>query len=121
MLQLVEDPTIPAFIEHAVTPFLFGHAYHAQTERMPFGELAHGGPGLVDDLLQIFGLPRDTRAETFLTLAGMKRRHANKRPCPCASGLRVGRCHRAAVHAARTQLGRARCREQAALHRSQPL
>jgi hypothetical protein len=66
----------------------------------------------VSDVRRLFHLPQGTDAGEFLRLASLKRRHANKRPCPCRSGRRVGRCHRAVVHEARRRLGRFTCREQ---------
>lgn len=111
-LAIAAEPTVGAFIDRVVVPYLYGHAFHARFGRMPYGELAHGAAGLADDVRRQFRLPSRTCAEEFLRLAGLKRRHANKRPCPCRSGRRVGRCHGAAVHVARRRLGRHMCREQ---------
>jgi hypothetical protein len=66
------------------------------------------------DIRRLFGLPFGSRVDDFLFLAGLRRRHGNKRPCPCGGGIRTGRCHGAAVHVARRRLGRAWCREQLA-------
>jgi hypothetical protein len=49
----------------------------------------------------------------MLRLIGMKRRVANKRPCPCGSGLRAGKCHHRILNRLRQELGRQWCREQA--------
>ncbi len=105
-----EEPTIGGFIDRVVVPYLYSHAYFVRFDRMPFGELAHGAAGLEDDVRRLFRLPPGTNAEEFLRLASLKRRHANKRRCPCRSGVRVGRCHAAAVHEARRRLGRLVCR-----------
>jgi hypothetical protein len=95
------DPTIGAFVERVVVPYLYGHAYFARHGSMPFGELAHGTPGLESDVRRLFHLPLGPDAGEFLRLASLKRRHTNKRPCPCQSGQRVARCHRAVVHQVR--------------------
>ena len=42
----------------------------------------------------------------FCLLASMLRRRANKRPCPCGSGRRLGRCHNRKVNALRDRVGR---------------
>ena len=42
----------------------------------------------------------------YCMLAAMKRRLANKRPCPCGSGRRLGRCHNRRVNTLRNQVGR---------------
>lgn len=108
--ELEEEPTVGGFIDRVIIPYLYSHAYFVLFGRMPFGELAHGAAGLEDDVRRLFRLPSSTNAEEFLRLASLKRRHANKRRCPCRSGLRLGRCHAAAVHEARLRLGRLVCR-----------
>ena len=112
MLAIEDTPTVSVFIERVLVPYCYAHAFHARHDRMPFGELAHGVAGLADDVRRLFRLASSTCAEEFLRLAGLKRRHANKRPCPCLSGRRLGRCHGVAVHDARRRLGRAVCRSQ---------
>ena len=44
--------------------------------------------------------------EEFLCLTGMKKRVANKHPCPCGSGRRLGRCHCRRVNHLRRTIGR---------------
>lgn len=114
-LAIEGDPTITTFIERAITPYLYSHAFYMRFGSMPHGELDHGYQGLADDVRRLFRLPPQTSAEEFLRLGGLKRRHANKQPCPCWSGRRVGRCHGAAVREARRRVGRGRCREQYSL------
>lgn len=111
-LAIADEPTVVGFIDRVLIPYFYGHAYYQRHKRMPFGELAHGAAGLAHDVRRIFRLPRGTNAEEFLRLASLKRRHANKRSCPCGSGVRVGRCHRSEVHRARRELGRLVCREE---------
>jgi hypothetical protein len=105
-----KEPTVGGFVDRVIVPYLYSHAYFERFDRMPFGELAHGAAGLEDDVRRIFRLPSRTDAEEFLRLASLKRRNANKRRCPCRSGIRLGRCHAAAVHEARCRLGRFVCR-----------
>lgn len=106
---IADEPTLGGFVERALVPYLYSHAFFTRFDRVPFGELAHGVAGLEDDVRRIFRLPHGTDAEEFLRLASLKRRHANKRLCPCRAGARVGRCHAATVHSARRRLGRAGC------------
>jgi hypothetical protein len=105
-----EEPTVGGFIDRVIIPYLYSHAYFIRYDAMPFGELAHGSQGLEEDVRRLFCLPGGTNAEEFLRLASLKRRHANKHRCPCRSGVRVGRCHAAAVHHARSRFGRFVCR-----------
>ena len=111
-LAIAAEPTIGRFLDLVLVPYLYAHAYFARFRKMPYGELAHGAAGLEQDARREFSLPENTRIDEFLRLAGMRRRQANKRPCPCGSRDRLGRCHTAAVREARQRLGRGWCREQ---------
>ncbi len=112
LLAIEDERTIGGFLDRVLVPYFYSHAYHERFGRTPYGELAHGAAGLEDDVRRLFLLPSDTDAQEFLRLASMKRRHANKRRCPCQSGRRLGQCHRGAVHHARQRLGRSTCSEQ---------
>jgi hypothetical protein len=99
-------PTLPGFVNKCVIPYLYGFAYHSRNNEMPFGELAHGRRGLLDDFKDLFGVGTDKAATEMVRLAGMKRRAANKLPCPCGSALRLGKCHNRRVNRLRRLLGR---------------
>jgi len=110
-LLLRRHPTLEGFLESVVIPYLYSHAFwRATIGGMPFGERPHGLEGILQHLAGLFRLPRTSDLFTALYLAGLKRREANKKPCPCRSGLRLGRCHHRQVNAARAALGRAWCR-----------
>ena len=102
----LRSPRIGDFIERAVVPYLYGRSYFERFGTMPFGELLHGGAGLARDFVALFRLPLGADVQQLLAVASMRRRHANKRSCPCASGRRLGRCHNARVNAVRAQFGR---------------
>jgi len=112
-LALSKSPTIIGFIGTAVIPYLYGHAYNSQFGGMPFGELKHGSAGVAQYYRTYFRVPASTNVAELLLLAGLRRRVANKRPCPCGSGRRLGRCHHLAVNRARSTHGRAWFRRQA--------
>jgi hypothetical protein len=42
----------------------------------------------------------------YCTLAATKKCRANKQPCPCGSGRRLGRCHSRRVNSLRKRVGR---------------
>jgi hypothetical protein len=48
--------------------------------------------GVIDDYAKLFGLQEREQVIRALDLLGMKRRIANKKPCPCGCGRRLGRC-----------------------------
>ena len=92
-LKLCNKPTLVGFAELCLVPYLCAMSRTLSgSERFPFGELAHGIRGIFDDYKSIFGLASDVQILAAIELLGMKRRIANKNPCPCGCGLRVGRC-----------------------------
>lgn len=105
-LQIYRHASVLGFVERCLIPYLYSHSYFEQHRTMPFGELDHGAKGLRQDLAVLFGTRDHQAVHAFVHLAGMKRRLANKQPCPCASGLRVGRCHHRSINHLREQLGR---------------
>ena len=111
-LGLTKSPTLPGFVKNCVIPYLYGFSYREKHGRLPFGELDHGMKGIRSDFAELFGVKSHEAAVKMVELAGMKKRDANKRPCPCGSGRRLGMCHNRRVNALRIQLGRIWFREQ---------
>jgi hypothetical protein len=104
-LTLFRAATLPEFVEHCVVPYLYGFSYHEKYGELPFGELAHGSRGLRQDFAELFGVKESVAIE-LVRLASLKKRVANKLPCPCGSGCRLGRCHNLKVNLIRDELGR---------------
>lgn len=94
LLKLVsEKPNLIGFTERCLVPYLYAISYKLQNEAgFPFGELAHGGQGVVDDYLNLFGLSSQEQVILTLESLGRKRRIANKGLCPCGCGRRLGIC-----------------------------
>lgn len=105
-MQLAFSPTLPTFIETILIPYLFSHSWLELYGIMPFGELDHGVAGLSEFLENVFGQAARGRAIEYLRLASLRKRHANKQPCPCGSGHRLGRCHHLRVNEQRSRFGR---------------
>jgi hypothetical protein len=80
---------------------------------MPFGELGHGAKGLLAEFRQLLEAANNTQCIAFLRLLGMKKRIANKRPCPCGSNRRLGRCHARRLNRLRRDASRSWFRHQA--------
>jgi hypothetical protein len=99
------QPSVVHFVDRVVVPYLYNHSCHAADGSMPLGELKHGDPGLLQDFAAIFGVAETVDVRSFVRLAGLRKRLANKHPCPCGSGRRLGRCHNKRVNRLRTQLG----------------
>lgn len=98
------NPSLLSFIERVVVPYLYGYSLHEAGEALPFGELRHGTPGLVDDLGEMLGTSDSKSAAAYLRAVTGKKRIANKRLCPCGSGIRLGRCHNRKVNSVRVAL-----------------
>lgn len=105
-LQMGGAPSLLRFVERCVIPYLYGYSYSVKHGAPPFGELAHGELGSLQDLAGLLGVEDLALAARYSTLAATKRRCANKKPCPCGSGRRLGRCHNRRVNALRERVGR---------------
>lgn len=84
------NPSLSGFASNCIVPFL----YWISSNQFSVGELEHGGPGLEDDYMSLFGLSDPKQVVPALKLLGMKKRVANKKPCPCGCGVRLGRCNK---------------------------
>lgn len=103
-LALLQSPSLQRFAERCILPYLYGRSFFEKHNILPFGELAHGTDGILEDLADIFRV--DVAAvPVLLRLASMKKRRANKLGCPCQSGRRVGRCHHLTINRLRDTLG----------------
>ncbi|WP_085907803.1 hypothetical protein [Kiloniella majae] len=89
---LHSDQSIAAFFENIVDPFLYAVSHRIEFGNYPFGELAHGEKGLIDDYEDIFGLQGKKAVVLALNALGKRKREANKLPCPCRCKKRLGRC-----------------------------
>ncbi|MCK4356750.1 hypothetical protein KAW44_06690, partial [Candidatus Bipolaricaulota bacterium] len=85
-------PTLVGFAEECLVPYLYSISHKLQRGAFPFGELEHGKPGVISDYLDLFGLKSRAQVLRVLELLGMKKRLANKKPCPCGCGKRLGAC-----------------------------
>lgn len=89
---LQADHSITAFFERIIDRFLYAVTHRIEFGYFPYGELAHGEQGLVDDYGEMFGLSGKLAVLRALQALGKRKREANKLPCPCGCGLRLGRC-----------------------------
>ena len=91
---LRDDHSLSAFFEEIVDGFLYTVTHRIEYGNFPYGELAHGEQGLVDDYGEMFGVSGKLAVMRALQALGKRKREANKLPCPCGCGcgLRLGRC-----------------------------
>ena len=100
------EPTLLAFVRKCVIPYLYGFSLRSQCGLLPFGELAHGVGGLIQDYAELFGVAPGEAVVEMVRLASLNKRDANRQRCPCGSGRRLGRCHNRRVNEMRKLLGR---------------
>lgn len=92
-LKLGSSPSLLLYVEQCLVPFLYAASWRAQGNAgFPFDELAHGAQGLVEDYQRLLQLNRAEHIDDALRLLSTRKRKANKRPCACGCGLRLGRC-----------------------------
>ncbi len=90
---LRENRCLVGFAEKCLIPYLYAISYKIfNGGPMLFGELAHGSQGIFQDYARILGVQSHDQVLNSLYLLGMKKRRANKLPCPCRCGKRVGVC-----------------------------
>ena len=93
LVKISKSPSLSGFAENCLVPYLFAISHKLKAGGpLPFGELAHGSKGMLADYAHLFRLRHPESARYALQLLGMKKRRANKLPCPCGCGVRLGRC-----------------------------
>jgi len=93
LLQISLNPTVSGFAGKCLVPYLYAVSYKTKFGgQFLFSELPHGTPGELRDYAELFGLKEPEQARAVLQLLAMKKRIANKYPCPCGCGQRLGKC-----------------------------
>ena len=88
-----EDRTLITFVEKCLVPYLYAISHKLRFGgEFLFGELAHGNEGIITDYMNLFGLVGREQVLDTLKILGKRKRIANKRPCPCGCGKRLGAC-----------------------------
>lgn len=107
-LALARNPNVASFFREFVIPYLYSFALHEQHATLPFGELAHGTRGIIDDFKSFYFVASDDAAIGLVHLTSRPKRKANRQLCPCGSRLRLSRCksHHRVVLELRKCLGR---------------
>ena len=105
-LLIGDSSSILRFVERCVIPYLYGYSYFTRHRELPFGELRHGVAGICQDLASVFGSDDECAIQEFVRLAAMRKRQANKHPCPCGTLRRLGQCHHRRINSVRKRLTR---------------
>ncbi|MFW6131604.1 MAG: hypothetical protein ACOC5F_03295 [Candidatus Aminicenantaceae bacterium] len=91
--EISKKSSLLKFAESFLVPYLYAISYKKKYGgELLFGELDHGLFGELKDFADLVGLKSPEQAKYALQLIGMKKRLANKKPCPCGCGVRLGKC-----------------------------
>ena len=107
---LTQTPTLLGFVSNCVVPYLYRHRYREVHHTDPWSDLRHGSAGLLQYYDHLIGTSDPRACLEYLHLGGLRKRVANKYPCPCGSGLRLGKCHHLRLNRLRDYLGRSALR-----------
>lgn len=93
LLKVSNAPTLLGFASQCLIPYLYAISHKLKFGGpLPFSELKHGRLGEFEDYMELFSLKRPEQVQRAIRLLGMKKQRANKAPCPCDCGRRVGKC-----------------------------
>ena len=91
-IKFTQSQSLVGFIEMLLIPYLFSFSYFTQYGEMPYGELAHGGPGILDYYSQLFDVSSDINSLSLIKIL-VEDNYRGHQACPCGSGKRLRYCH----------------------------
>lgn len=91
-MKFTKNPSLLGFVNEQVIPFLYSYCYFEQHGEMPFGELSHGGEGILEYYTQLFNVSSDIIAIELLKILA-ENNYKGHHECPCRSGKRIRDCH----------------------------
>jgi hypothetical protein len=104
------DISVAAYIDGPLKNFFLSQHIKKTTGKWPFDEWKHGHEGLIQAFAQLLGCaPKKPRVRFFLNgLSGWSgvRPPANRRPCPCGSGIVFRGCCRRRLMALESRISR---------------
>ncbi|MNO35873.1 hypothetical protein D3C76_259300 [compost metagenome] len=87
------NPTLMGFVNSLLIPYLYSFSFQAKHKgKMPYGELSHGGNGLMDYYMRLFETKQPVSVLNFLVILAF-RKYRGHSPCPCGSGNKLRSCH----------------------------
>ena len=91
-MKFQKNPTLLEFVDDQVIPYLYSFSYFEYYGKLPYGELSHGGKGIIEYYRQLLKVESDMTILCFLRILTDDdyRGHLD---CPCASGERMRNCH----------------------------
>lgn len=93
LLVLSQNPSLLEFVDRLLNPYLYAVTSKLRHGKdFVFGELEHGDKGELSDYETLFQVKSPSAVLICLHLLSIRKRVANKKPCPCGCGLRLGSC-----------------------------
>lgn len=93
LLRIATAPTLPGFAQTCLIPYLYAMTLKLKYKKpFVFGELPHGTAGELEDYKSILEVPTEEQVRMALDCLALNKRLANKLPCPCKCGRRLGKC-----------------------------
>lgn len=93
LIRVAQAPTLSGFAGKCIVPFLYAVSKRlSDGSDFVFSELRHGNKGIFDDYTEVLGLRDPDDVTKALKALATRRRVANKQPCPCKCGKRLGGC-----------------------------
>jgi hypothetical protein len=90
--KFLETPSLLGYVNNLVIPYLFSFCYKKKHGEMPYGEIDHGGKGILEYYKKIFGLDSEVKVLKLLKLLIENNCGAHKN-CPCGSEKKLKDCH----------------------------
>ena len=90
--RFMKSPTLINFMLEIIFPFLFSYTYYEKYNKMPFGELPHGGEGILYYYSEEFKIFDPFVVVALLNLI-VKNKYRGHLICPCHSGNKLRNCH----------------------------
>ncbi|MEW6067094.1 MAG: hypothetical protein AB1610_02190 [Nitrospirota bacterium] len=91
-MKFAKNQSLLGFVNEQVIPFLYSYCYFEQHGEMPFGELSHGGKGILEYYRQLFNASSDVISTELLKILA-ENNYKGHHECPCRSGKRIRDCH----------------------------
>jgi hypothetical protein len=84
--------TLAGYVDNCLIPYLYSFSYKSKFGKMPFGELAHGGKGILEYYKDLFKVSDSRRVLKLLDILREDKYRGHDR-CPCGTGKRLRSCH----------------------------
>ena len=91
--EVAQERSLLGYAQRCLIPYLYGWSYRERFGALPWGDLEHGHKAALGDYCQLLDAPDRESCFGLVHMLSLRLRVANKRPCPCRSGQRLGRCH----------------------------